>query len=76
MHVCWGYFHAYVGSDHFFFGGGGVKILNFNILGVFRKNEYFLEYEDFVDIVWGSSRLAPVLKTIFNNDGPVTEPSE
>ena len=26
------------------------KILNFDIFGCFRKNEYFLEYEDFVDI--------------------------
>ena len=53
MHVCWGYFHTYVGSDHFW----GFKILNFNILGGFQKNEYFLEYEDFVDIVWGSSKI-------------------
>ena len=26
-------FHTYVGSSHFFLGGGGVKSLNFNILG-------------------------------------------
>ena len=41
------YFHTYVGSGHFFFyffflgGGGGVKIKNFNIYEVFRKNEFF-----------------------------------
>ena len=28
----------------------GLKILNFNILGGFQENEYFLGYEDFVDI--------------------------
>ena len=46
------YFHTYVGSAHFF----GLKILNFNIFGGFQKNEYFLGYEDFVDIFWGSSQ--------------------
>ena len=43
------YFHTYVGSGHFllffFFGGGGggwgVKIKNFNIYEVFRKNDFF-----------------------------------
>ena len=34
----------------------GFKILNFNIFGVFRKNKYFLGYEDFVDIFGGSSQ--------------------
>ena len=29
------------------------NILNFNILGFFQKNEYFLGYEDFVDIFRG-----------------------
>ena len=29
---------------------GGFKILYFNIFGGFQKNEYFLGYEDFVDI--------------------------
>ena len=29
--------HIYVGSGHFF----GFKILNFNIFGGFKKNEYF-----------------------------------
>ena len=34
----------------------GFKILNFNIFGVFQKNEYFLEYEAFVNIFGGSSQ--------------------
>ena len=38
----------YVGSGLFWF-----KILNFNIFGGFQKNEYFLGYEDFVDIFGG-----------------------
>ena len=52
------YFHTYVGSGHFFGGrrGGGVKIKNFNIYEVFRKNEFFGGYEDFVDIFLGSSK--------------------
>ena len=29
------------------------KILNFNTFEGFQKNEYFLGYEDFVDIFWG-----------------------
>ena len=34
----------------------GFKILNFNTLGDFQKNEYvFFWYEDFVDIFMGSS---------------------
>ena len=42
------YIHAYVGSGHCFW----FKILNFNIFVVvgFMKNQYFLGYEDFVDI--------------------------
>ena len=28
----------------------GLKILNFSIFGGFQKNEYFLGYEDLVDI--------------------------
>ena len=31
----------------------GVQILNFNIFVDFQKNEYFLGYEDFVDIFFG-----------------------
>ena len=46
------YFHTYVGSGHFL----GFQILNFNIILGFQKNEYFLGYEDFVDIFWGSSQ--------------------
>ena len=34
----------------------GFKILKFNILGVFRKMNIFGGYEDFVDIVLGSSQ--------------------
>ena len=30
--------------------------MNFNIFGGFQKNKYFLGYEDFVDIFWGSSQ--------------------
>ena len=46
------YFHTYVGSDYFL----GFKVLNFNIFWGLHKNEYFLGYEDFVDIFWGSSQ--------------------
>ena len=34
----------------------GFEILNFNIFGGFQKNEYFLGYEDFVNIFLGSSQ--------------------
>ena len=34
----------------------GFKILNFNIFWGCQKNKYFLGYEDFVDIFWGSSQ--------------------
>ena len=34
----------------------GFKILNFNIFGGFKKNEYFLGYVVFVDIFLGSSQ--------------------
>ena len=44
---------SYVGSGHF----SGFKILNFDILGDFQKNEYFGGYEDFVDIFWGHHKL-------------------
>ena len=46
------YFHTYVNSGHFF----GFKILNFIIFWVFQKNEYFLGYENCVDIFGGSSQ--------------------
>ena len=39
----------YVGSAHFW----GFKILNFNILWGFQKNEYIWGYEAFVDILRG-----------------------
>ena len=34
----------------------GFKILNFNIFGVFQENEYFLGYEEFVDVFAGSTQ--------------------
>ena len=34
----------------------GFKILNFNFLGGFQKNEYFLGYEDCVITFWESSQ--------------------
>ena len=58
------YFHTYIamiGSAHFL----GFKILNFNFLGgVFRKNNIFLGYEDFVDIFLGSSQNWASLRVI------------
>ena len=45
------FIHSYIGSVHFF----GFKILNFDIWG-FQKNKYFLGYEYFVNIFWGSSQ--------------------
>ena len=32
------------------------KILNFIIFEGFQKNEYFLAFEDFVDMFWGSTQ--------------------
>ena len=43
------YFHTYVGSGHFL----GFKILNFNFLEGFQKNEYFFGCDDFMDIFGG-----------------------
>ena len=31
----------------------GFKLLNFNILGFFQKNEYFWGYDENADIFWG-----------------------
>ena len=59
-------------------GGGGLKvlyirrlglffefkILNFNIFWGFQKNEYFLGYEDFVDIFWGHHKIGLYLGII------------
>ena len=42
----------------------GFKILNFNIILCFQKNEYFLGYEDFVDILLGSSQNWASLRVI------------
>ena len=46
-------------------GGGGFKILNFNILGGFQKTEYFLGNEDLVDIFGGSSQNWTIFKGHF-----------
>ena len=48
-----GTFHTYIVRrlGPFFFGGGGFKILIFNIFGVFR-----IGYEDFMDIFLRSSQ--------------------
>ena len=38
-------------------GGGGIlRYFEFQYFGRFQKNEYFWEYEDFVDISFGSSQ--------------------
>ena len=42
----------------------GFKILNFKFLGVFRKLNICLGYEDFVDIFLGSSQNWASLKVI------------
>ena len=42
----------------------GFKILNFIIFGGFQKNEYFLRYEDFVDIFWGHHKIGLYLGVI------------
>ena len=55
-----GGFNTYVGSAHFL----GFKILNFNIFGGFQKNKYFLGYEDFMNIFWGSSQNWASLRVI------------
>ena len=34
----------------------GVQNFEFQYFGGFQKYEYFLGYEDFVDIFWGSSQ--------------------
>ena len=43
----------------------GFKILNFNIFGFFQKYEYYLGYEDFVDIFRGSSQNWTILMGSF-----------
>ena len=43
----------------------GFKILNFNIFGGLQKKEYFLGYEDFVDIVLGSSQIWTIFRGNF-----------
>ena len=43
------YFHTYAGSGHFL----GVQKFEFQYFWGLKKNEYFLGYDDFVDIFWG-----------------------
>ena len=38
--------------------------MNFNIFWGFQKNEYFLRYEDFVDIIWGHYKIGLYLGVI------------
>ena len=47
------YFHTYVRRLRSFLGG---KKKNFNFFWCFQKNKYFLGFEDFVDIFFGSSQ--------------------
>ena len=42
----------------------GVQNLNFNIFLSFQKNEYFLGYEDFVDMFWGHHKIGLYLMVI------------
>ena len=51
---------TYVGPGYFL----GFKSLNFNIFGGFQKTEYFLGYEDFVDIFWGHHKIGLYLEVI------------
>ena len=39
--------------------------MNFNIVWGFQKNKYFLGYEDFVDIFWGSSQNWAIFRGYF-----------
>ena len=39
--------------------------MHFNIFGKFQKNEYFLVYENFVDIFWGHHKTGLYLGVIF-----------
>ena len=43
----------------------GFKIMNFIIFWGFQKNEYFLGYEYFVDIFWGSSQNSTIFRGHF-----------
>ena len=53
------FIHSRLGS---FFG---VQNFEFIIFGGFQKNEYFLRYEDFVDIFLGSSQNWTILRGHF-----------
>ena len=61
-HICpGGYSDIFIHSLSQFFG---FKTLNFNIFSGFRKNEYFLRYEDFVDIFGGHHKIGLYLGVI------------
>ena len=44
------------------------KSLNFNIFVFFQSNEYYLGYEDFVDIFWGHLKIGLYLGVISMHD--------
>ena len=46
-----------LGSFFFLGGGGGVQNFECQYFWGFQKNEYFLGYEDFVDIFWGHHKI-------------------
>ena len=56
------FIHVYVGSGHFFWGGG--QNFEFQYFWGFQKNKYFLGYEDVVDIFWGHHKIRLYLGVI------------
>ena len=60
--VLW-YFHTCIGSGHFL--GSKIWIPLLSIFGGFQKHEFFLGYEDFVDIFWGHHKIGLYLGVIF-----------
>ena len=56
-----GCFHTYVGSGHHYFG---FRISNLNTFWGFQKNEYFLGFENFMDIFWGHHKIRLHLEVI------------
>ena len=54
------YFHTYVDSGHFW----GLKILNFNIFGGFRKINIFWGYEVLWIFFWGHHKIELYLGVI------------
>ena len=55
---------SYIGWPGLFFG---FKILNFNIFGGIQKAEYFMGFEDFVDIFWDHHKIGLYLEVISMN---------